>query len=102
MEKRLYKSNTNKVIDGVCGCIGVVSGRFYAMDRDSRWERLRLAYDALTLSEGLKAATASEAVEVSYEKDETDEFVKPTVVNAIPIEDGDSVVFANLERMLLH
>ena len=78
-----------------CGCIGVVSGRFYAMDRDSRWERLRLAYDALTLSEGLKAATASEAVEVSYEKDETDEFVKPTVVNAIPIEDGDSVIFAN-------
>lgn len=78
-----------------CGCIGVVSGRFYAMDRDSRWERLRLAYDALTLSEGLKAATASEAVEVSYEKDETDEFVVPTVVNAIPIEDGDSVIFAN-------
>lgn len=77
------------------GSVGVVSGRFYAMDRDKRWERLELAYDALTLSEGLKADSAKEAVENFYEKDETDEFVIPTIVNAAPIEDGDSVIFAN-------
>lgn len=77
------------------GRVGVVSGRFYAMDRDKRWERLELAYDALTLSHGLTADSARAAVEASYEKDETDEFVVPTVVNPIPIEDGDSVVFAN-------
>ena len=78
-----------------CGRIGVISGRFYAMDRDKRWERLVRAYDALTLSEGLKASCAQEAIDNSYAKDETDEFVQPTVINAVPIKDGDSVIFIN-------
>ena len=77
------------------GQIGVVSGRFYAMDRDKRWERLVIAYDALTLGEGLKAASAGEAVQNSYDKGEFDEFVIPTVVDAKPIEDGDSIIFIN-------
>ena len=77
------------------GKIGIISGRFYAMDRDKRWERLVKAYDALTLSEGLTAANAAEAIEQSYAKDETDEFVLPTVVNPIPIKDNDSVIFIN-------
>lgn len=77
------------------GRIGIISGRFYAMDRDKRWERLVKAYDALTLSEGVKAANAAEAIEQSYAKDETDEFVLPTIVNAAPIKDGDSVIFIN-------
>lgn len=77
------------------GKIGVISGRFYAMDRDNRWERLVRAYDALTLSEGLTAASAQEAIDASYAKDESDEFVQPTVVNAEPIKSGDSVVFIN-------
>ncbi len=77
------------------GKIGVISGRFYAMDRDKRWERLVKAYDALTLSEGLSAGNCKEAIEQSYAKDETDEFVLPTVVNAAPIKDGDSVIFIN-------
>lgn len=77
------------------GKIGIISGRFYAMDRDKRWERLVKAYDALTLSEGLTAADAAEAISQSYAKDETDEFVLPTVVNAVPIKDNDSVVFIN-------
>ena len=77
------------------GCIGVISGRFYAMDRDKRWERLVRAYDALTLSEGLTASCAQEAIDNSYAKDETDEFVQPTIINPIPIKDGDSVIFIN-------
>ena len=77
------------------GKIGVISGRFYAMDRDKRWERLAKAYDALTLSEGLSAGNCREAIENSYAKDETDEFVLPTIVNAVPIKDGDSVIFIN-------
>lgn len=77
------------------GRIGVISGRFYAMDRDKRWERLVKAYDALTLSEGLKAGCSQEAIDASYAKDETDEFVQPTVITPVPIRDGDSVVFIN-------
>ena len=77
------------------GKIGVISGRFYAMDRDKRWERLVKAYDALTLSEGLTASCAQECMDNSYAKDETDEFVQPTVINAAPIKDGDSVFFIN-------
>ena len=77
------------------GEIGVISGRFYAMDRDKRWERLVRAYDALTLSEGLTASCSQEAIDASYAKDETDEFVQPTVVHADPVKSGDSVVFIN-------
>ena len=77
------------------GRIGVISGRFYAMDRDKRWERLVRAYDALTLSEGLHASCSQEAIDASYAKDETDEFVQPTVVNAAPVKTGDSVIFIN-------
>ena len=62
------------------GRIGTVSGRYYAMDRDRRWERTKLAYDAIVHAEGLRATTALEAVEASYEHDETDEFIRPTVV----------------------
>ena len=77
------------------GEIGVISGRFYAMDRDKRWARLVRAYDALTLSEGLTASCSQEAIDASYAKDETDEFVQPTVVHADPVKSGDSVVFIN-------
>ena len=77
------------------GCIGVISGRFYAMDRDKRWERLVRAYDALTLSEGLTASCAQECMDNSYAKGENDEFVQPTVINPIPMKSGDSVIFIN-------
>ena len=61
------------------GRVGVVSGRYYAMDRDKRWERVSLAYDALTLGEGKQAASGSEAVAAAYDRGETDEFILPTV-----------------------
>ena len=82
------------------GEIATVSGRYYAMDRDNNYDRIELAYDALTKGEGLKADSAEAAILESYDRNETDEFVKPTVVmkNGAPvatIKDGDSIIFYN-------
>ena len=82
------------------GEIGVVSGRYYAMDRDNNWDRVEKAYDALTKGEGIKATDAAEAVQKSYDEGVTDEFVVPTVIEkggapVATIKDGDSVVFFN-------
>lgn len=78
------------------GEIGTVTGRYYAMDRDNRWERIQLAYDALVNGNGRKAATASDAVKTAYEAGETDEFIRPVVIEAThPISDGDVVLFFN-------
>lgn len=62
------------------GKIASVSGRYYAMDRDKRWERVKLAYDALVKGEGAKSTDAVAAVENSYKNNITDEFIKPTVI----------------------
>jgi len=78
------------------GKIGVVSGRYYAMDRDKRWERVEKAYDAMTFGEGLHAPTGAAAVEAAYERDENDEFVLPTVVDgAYPVSSGDAMIMFN-------
>ena len=82
------------------GKIATVSGRYYAMDRDNRWERVEKAYLAMTQGIGETAESAAKAVEQSYAKGETDEFVLPTVVqtNGQPtgmIGAGDGVIFFN-------
>ncbi len=80
------------------GRIVTLAGRYYAMDRDKRWERVKLAYDALVYGEGLRATTPQEAITRSYEQGVTDEFVLPTVVSNDPdsrIKDGDTVIFFN-------
>ena len=82
------------------GKIATVSGRYYSMDRDKRWERVCLAYDALTMGEGETAPSAEKAVMSAYERGENDEFVKPTVVLSgkratATIHDGDAVIFFN-------
>lgn len=82
------------------GEVASVSGRYYAMDRDNNYDRVQLAYDALTKGEGLHSDSATGAIQESYDREETDEFVKPTVVmkDGAPvatIKDGDSVVFFN-------
>ena len=78
------------------GRIIMVSGRYYAMDRDKRWERLIKAYDAMTVSEGETADSAEAAVDNAYAIDENDEFVLPTVVlPAVAIEDNDAMVMYN-------
>ncbi len=83
-----------------CGKIASVSGRYYSMDRDKRWERLVLAYDNYTLGEGRKADSALGLLELARQNDENDEFVIPGCVweNGKPvalIEDGDSMIFYN-------
>ena len=67
-------------LDKSVGKIATVSGRYYAMDRDKRWERVKLAYDALVNGIGEKSGDAIAAIEQSYEKNITDEFIKPTVI----------------------
>jgi len=91
----------NKTKEIGLGTIATVTGRFYAMDRDSRWDRVQQAYDCMTKGKGLKAANSRQAVSRSYEKQVTDEFIEPTcIVNEDgeptgTIEDGDGVVFFN-------
>ena len=82
------------------GEIATISGRYYAMDRDNRWERVQLAYDAMTLGKGEVATSAVDAMINSYNNDKTDEFVLPTVIekNGQPVAkivSGDSVIFFN-------
>jgi 2,3-bisphosphoglycerate-independent phosphoglycerate mutase len=78
------------------GRVGTVSGRYYAMDRDTRWERIKLAYDAIVHAEGLRAPSSSAAIEESYEREETDEFVKPTVIGDYDgVAAGDVAIFLN-------
>jgi 2,3-bisphosphoglycerate-independent phosphoglycerate mutase len=62
------------------GRVATVSGRYYAMDRDTRWERTKLAYDAIVHARGLHAPSSAAAIAESYDREETDEFVKPTVI----------------------
>jgi 2,3-bisphosphoglycerate-independent phosphoglycerate mutase len=78
------------------GSTGTVSGRYYGMDRDTRWERTKLAYDAIVHAEGLRAASVGEAIAASYEHGETDEFVKPTVIGDYDgVAEGDVGIFIN-------
>lgn len=82
------------------GYIASVCGRYYAMDRDKRWERVKLAYDLLTKGVGTKAVSATQAIEDSYAEGVTDEFIKPIVIcnGAKPkalIEEGDIVICFN-------
>jgi 2,3-bisphosphoglycerate-independent phosphoglycerate mutase len=80
------------------GRYGVISGRYYAMDRDTRWDRVRLAYDALAYAEGFFAASAQAAVDAAYARGENDEFVRPTIVapeHDSRVRDGDVCLFFN-------
>jgi 2,3-bisphosphoglycerate-independent phosphoglycerate mutase len=78
------------------GRVATVSGRYYAMDRDTRWERIKLAYDAIVHARGQHAASSAEAIEASYAHGETDEFVKPTVIGDYDgVAAGDVGIFVN-------
>ncbi len=78
------------------GRIGTVSGRFYAMDRDHRWERIEKAYRAIVNAEGEQADSAEKAVKRSYDADVTDEFIEPTVIGDYDgMADGDVVIAFN-------
>ncbi|MGL4230302.1 MAG: 2,3-bisphosphoglycerate-independent phosphoglycerate mutase, partial [Casimicrobium sp.] len=90
-----------RTIEQICSdlniVVGSVSGRFYAMDRDKRWERVEPAYRAMAEAKSeFRAASLSEALTVAYARVESDEFVKPTIIgNGAPMTDGDVCVFMN-------
>jgi 2,3-bisphosphoglycerate-independent phosphoglycerate mutase len=76
--------------------VGSVCGRYYAMDRDHRWERTARAYDAIVHRRGLVAETPGQAIADAYARDEGDEFIQPTVIAGTPpMADGDAVVHLN-------
>ena len=94
--KEYVEQLQNKLQEIGIGKVATVMGRYYAMDRDNRWERVEKAYAAMVYGEGEKAACPVCAVQNSYEKEVTDEFVLPTVCDgAEPISAGDSVIFYN-------
>ena len=86
------------------GKIATVCGRFYAMDRDKRWNRVKEAYDMLVSGVGAKYTSAIDAIQASYDADVTDEFVKPCVITdaagepLAKIEEGDAVIFYNFRN----
>lgn len=92
LEKHMIKEETGK--------FATISGRYYAMDRDNRWERVQLAYNAMVKGEGSYANTPQSAVELAYHDNKTDEFVIPTVIltegkPTATVNDKDSVIFFN-------
>lgn len=96
-----FIKDLQKHLNSSTGKIASVSGRYYAMDRDKRWERVKLAYDALVNGTGQKATDAIAAIEKSYASNVTDEFIKPTVVidesqqPIATIKDGDVAICFN-------
>ncbi|GAB4094092.1 2,3-bisphosphoglycerate-independent phosphoglycerate mutase [Flaviaesturariibacter terrae] len=95
-----YIRQIEEHLPGSTGRIATVSGRYYAMDRDNRWERVQKAWDALVQGRGETAPSALEAIRASYDKGVTDEFILPTVIteNGAPvarIQEGDAVLCFN-------
>ena len=86
------------------GRVASVCGRYYAMDRDKRWERVKLAYDMLVKGEGAKFASAAEGIQASYDEGVTDEFIKPFCITGADgnpvgtIQEGDAVIFFNFRN----
>lgn len=90
------KELQDKIDEIGVGQIATLSGRYYAMDRDKRWDRVQKAYDAIALGKGVKAATAAEAVENSYKENVTDEFVVPAVIGEYAgMTNNDGAIFFN-------
>lgn len=81
------------------GKIATISGRYYAMDRDARWERIQKSYDAVVSGVGRQALSALEAIDNSYKEGKTDEFIEPTVIpyngQILTINDTDGIIFFN-------
>jgi len=98
--KRFVEELSYKLKEIGTGKIASVMGRYYAMDRDKRWDRVQLAYDAMVNGKGIYSQDAVKAVSDSYEREEFDEFVKPTIIveNGQPIstiKENDSIIFFN-------
>ena len=98
--KEYIKELNDKMKELGVGQVATVVGRYYAMDRDNRWDRVEKAYNAMVLGDGQKAGSVTEAIDASYANDVTDEFVVPTVIEAdgkpvATVKENDSVIFFN-------
>ncbi|MFZ0789895.1 MAG: 2,3-bisphosphoglycerate-independent phosphoglycerate mutase, partial [Chromatiaceae bacterium] len=94
-----YLNCLNEALEATGGRIATVIGRYYAMDRDNRWERSEAAWRAMVDGEGRQAASAREAIEAAYAADEDDEFIRPTrIEGAVPIQNGDRVIHFNFRK----
>ncbi|MCQ2142531.1 MAG: 2,3-bisphosphoglycerate-independent phosphoglycerate mutase [Bacteroidales bacterium] len=99
-----FVSELEEKMKETTGKVATVCGRFYAMDRDKRWNRVKEAYDMLVEGKGAKFTSATEAIKASYEEDVTDEFIKPVVITdaagepLAKIEEGDAVIFFNFRN----
>ncbi|MFH0919937.1 MAG: 2,3-bisphosphoglycerate-independent phosphoglycerate mutase [Fibrobacterota bacterium] len=93
------KSYLQELQDGIdkhgVGRVATVIGRYYAMDRDNRWDRIELAYNALIRGEGKKVKDWNAAVDDAYAAGENDEFIKPRIIDFTGIKDNDAVIFFN-------
>jgi len=96
---RKYLHELEQALHSSGGAIATLSGRYYAMDRDNRWDRTESAWRALALAEGERAESALQAIESAYQAGINDEFIKPTVLpEAQPVAAGDSVIFFNFRK----
>jgi len=99
MSALVYLHELENRLEDADGCIATVCGRYYAMDRDNRWHRTERAWQAMVNGEGRTAENARYAIEEAYALEETDEFIKPTVLDACElIQSGDSVIFFNFRN----
>ncbi len=93
-----YIKDLQQHIDKTTGAIATITGRYYAMDRDKRWERIKTAYDALVYAEGKKVDDMAEGIHQSYIDNTTDEFIKPLINSKLKktiIEENDAVICFN-------
>jgi 2,3-bisphosphoglycerate-independent phosphoglycerate mutase len=99
MSALVYLNELGNRLEDADGCIATVCGRYYAMDRDNRWDRTEQAWKAMVKGKGRKAENARYAIEAAYALEETDEFIKPTVLEECDlIQSGDSVIFFNFRN----
>ncbi len=94
-----YIEQINSVLNEVNGSIATLMGRYYAMDRDRRWERTIKAWEALVRLKGEKCKNAMDAIDKAYKRSETDEFITPSVLgNAVPMTADSEVIFTNFRN----
>lgn len=99
MSALVYLNDLENALDDAGGCIATVCGRYHSMDRNRQWDRTEKAWRAMVLGEGERAENARYAIEAAYAKDETDEFISPTVLHECElIENDDSVIFFNFRN----
>ena len=99
MSALVYLKTIENALEDAGGCIATVCGRYYAMDRDNRWERTELAWKAMVMGEGRHVENATYAIESAYANEETDEFILPTVLEGCDlIDSGDNIVFYNFRN----